>query len=146
TEQLEAGLDQIRLSPRDHGKLEMIVRRPAVDERVVLEQGDLNVHEGLSGDTWQVRPSRHTADGSPLLDAQITVMNARAIAQIAGERARWALAGDQLFIDLDLSDENLPVGSKLEIGTAVIEATPQPHNGCAKFAARFGDDAVKFVN
>jgi hypothetical protein len=145
-QQLEAGVDHIRQSPRDHGRVEMMVRRPAVDERVVLEQGELNLQEGLSGDTWQVRPSRHTPDGSPLLDAQITVMNARAIALIAGEQARWPLAGDQLFIDLDLSDENLPAGSKLQIGTAVIEVTPQPHNGCAKFAARFGNDAVKFVN
>ena len=73
-------------------------------------------------------------------------MNARVAALLAGTRDRWQLAGDQLYIDLDLSYDNLPPGTRLDIGAAVIEITAQPHNGCGKFVERFGLDAMKFVN
>jgi len=146
TEELEAGLDEIRLSPRDRGALELIVRRPAVDEREVLEEGELSEAEGLVGDTWSVRGSSRTADGSAHPEMQLNVMNSRVIALLAGERGRWALAGDQLYLDMDLSAENLPAGARLAIGEAVIEVTAQPHTGCKKFAARFGVEALKFVN
>jgi hypothetical protein len=143
---LEARLDEVRAAPRDAGTLELIVARPAVDERAVLTEGVLDVAQGLVGDSWIERPSRHTPDGSPFVAQQLNVMSARAAALIAGDRSRWPLAGDQLYLDLDLSGDHLPPGTRLAIGGAVIEVTPQPHQGCAKFAARFGRDALRFVN
>ncbi len=144
--ELHAGLDLIRESPKDVGVLEMIVRRPAVNEREVLEQGELDVAAGLVGDTWAIRGSGRTADGASHPDMQLNVMNARAVALVAQGRDRWALAGDQLYIDFDLSEANAPAGTRLAIGGALIEITPQPHTGCAKFVSRFGVDAMKFVN
>jgi hypothetical protein len=144
--ELEAGLDEIRHSPKDEGVLEMIVRRPRTDEREVLEEGELDLIEGLVGDNWRTRGSAGTADGSAHPDMQLNVMNSRVIALLAQKKERWPLAGDQLFIDLDLSVENLPPGTRLAIGSAVIEVTAQPHTGCKKFVARFGPDATKFVN
>lgn len=144
--ELEAGLREIVLSPKDQGVLEMIVRRPKVDARELLERGELDVREGLVGDTWKDRGSSRTPDRTPHPEMQLNVMNARAIALIAQSKERWPLAGDQLFVDLDLSAENLPPGSRVAIGDAVIEVTAQPHTGCAKFVSRFGVDAMKFVN
>ncbi len=143
---LEAGLEYIRQSPISDGTLELIVRRPAVDAREVLDEGQLDLEVGLTGDTWSVRASTSTPDGSPHPDAQVTLMNARTAALVAGQRERWALAGDQLYVDLDLSEVNLPPGTRLAMGGAVIEITAKPHRGCAKFAARFGPDALRFVN
>lgn len=145
-EDLEAGLDIIRQSPKDAGVLALIVRRPQIGEREVLKEGELSLDEGLVGDSWRTRGSSRTNDGSAHPDMQINIMNARAIALIAQETDRWQLAGDQLFLDLDLSTENLPPGTQLLIGSAVIEVTPQPHTGCKKFVSRFGLDAMKFVN
>jgi MOSC domain-containing protein YiiM len=144
--ELEVGLAEIRRSPKDEGVLEMIVRRPRTDEREVLAEGELDLIEGLVGDNWKTRGSSLTADGSSHPDTQLNVMNARAIALMAQNKARWPLAGDQLFIDLNLSAENLPPGTRLAVGPAVIEVTAQPHTGCKKFLARFGLDAMKFVN
>jgi hypothetical protein len=144
--ELEAGLDEIRQAPKDEGVLELIVRRPSVDEREVLTEGELHLSDGLVGDSWKLRPSSRTPDASPHRDMQLNVMNARAIALVAGDKDRWQLAGDQLYIDLDMSGENLPAGTQISIGSAVIEVSPQPHTGCHKFLSRFGVDAVKFVN
>lgn len=144
--ELEAGLDHIRQAPKNHGTLKMIVCRPNVEERAVLQEGRLDLLEGLVGDTWKVRGSRHTPDGSANLQAQITVMNARAIALLAQREERWALAGDQLYIDFDLSEDNIPPGTQLAIGSAIIEVSAQPHSGCKKFSDRFGVEAIKFVN
>jgi MOSC domain len=144
--ELMAGLETIQAAPRDVGRLELIVRRPAVDGREVIHQGELDIEVGLVGDTWSRRASRRTTDGSAHPDMQINVMNARVTALVARTRDRWPLAGDQLFVDLDLSGANLPPGTRLAIGSAVIEVTDQPHTGCAKFIERFGMDAVKFVN
>lgn len=146
TAELHAGVDEIRGAPREVGRLELIVRRPAVDEREVLEEGRLDESEGLVGDTWSVRPSNRTDDGGPHPDMQLNVMSSRAAALIAGPRERWPLAGDQLYVDLDLSDATVPPGTRLRIGSAVVEVTDQPHRGCAKFAVRFGQEAVRFVN
>jgi hypothetical protein len=143
---LEENLDHIRASPADNGTVELIARRPDVDEREVLAEALLDLDEGLVGDTWRVRGGTRTPEGQPSLDAQLTVMNARAAAVIAGERARWPLAGDQLYVDFDISRTNLPPGSRVQIGSAVIEFSEPPHTGCAKFSARFGVDALKFVN
>ena len=145
-EELEAALDHIRQAPADQGTLELIVRRPAVNEREVLESGLLTLEEGLEGDTWSQRGSTKTADGGPLIDAQINIMNARTAAAIAGPIERWPLAGDQLYIDLDISLETLPAGTQLAIGESVIEVTAEPHTGCGKFSGRFGLDALRFVN
>lgn len=145
-EELEAGLDEIRQSPKDEGVLELIVRRPLVDEREVLQEGELNPVDGLAGDNWRLRGSSRTPDGSSHPDMQLNIMNARAIALVAQRKDRWPLAGDQLFIDMDLSVENLPAGTRLAIGSAIVEVTAQPHTGCKKFVARFGLDAMKFVN
>jgi MOSC domain-containing protein YiiM len=145
-EELEAGLDDIRRSPKDRGVLQMIVRRPQTDVREVVEEGQLDLLEGLVGDDWRTRGSSRTSDGSAHPDMQLTVMNSRVIALLAQDKGRWQLAGDQLFVDLDLSAENLPPGTRLAVGSAVIEVTAQPHTGCDKFAARFGRDAYKFVN
>lgn len=145
-EELEAGLETIRRSPKDHGVLELIVRRPGVGEREVLEEGRLDPEEGLVGDSWKRRASKRSADGLAHPDMQLNIMNSRTIALIAGEPGRWPLAGDQLFVDFDLSEENLPPWTRLALGDAVIEVTDQPHTGCEKFISRFGADAVKFVN
>ena len=145
-EQLEAGLERIRLSPRDRGVLKMIVRRPRVGERETLREGQLDLVEGLLGDSWIRRGSSRSPDGGPHPDMQLNVMNARAVALIARQEGRWALAGDQLYVDLDLSRDNLPPGTRLAIGNAVIEVSALPHTGCGKFVERFGVDAMKFVN
>ena len=144
--ELEAGLEHIRQSPKHEGVLEMIVRRPQADEREVLEEGELSLTDGLAGDNWKFRASRHTPDRSANPEAQITVMNARLIALVAQSPDRWPLAGDQLYVDMDLSDETLPPGTRLAIGSAVIEVTATPHTGCKKFSSRFGVEAMKFVN
>jgi hypothetical protein len=146
TAQLEAGLDHIRESPADNGRVELIVRRPAVDEREELLEGQLDIDEGLVGDTWNARASNRTDDGSPHPDMQLNVMNARCVALVAQDPDRRKLAGDQLYLDLDLTDGNLPAGTKLRLGGAVIEVTDQPHTGCKKFTSRFGLDAHRFVN
>lgn len=146
TARLEAGLDHVLASPRDLGTLELIVRRPAVEEREVVETAELDLEQGLVGDNWAQRGSSRTPDRSAHPEMQLNVMNARAIALVARERSRWPLAGDQLYVDLDLSAENLPPGSRLAVGEAEIEVTPIPHTGCKKFVARFGLDAMKFVN
>lgn len=145
-DELDAGLDAVRRSPDDDGVLVMIVARPCEDAREVLESGLLDLERGLVGDNWAARGSSSTPDGSAHPDAQITVMNARAAALVAGSADHGGLAGDQLYIDLDLSADQLPAGSCLQIGEAVIEITAKPHRGCAKFAARFGNEALRFVN
>lgn len=125
----------------------MIVRRPAVDERHVLEEGSLTIETGLVGDTWAQRGSSRTEDGGPHPDMQLNVINARlALLLSRNDEERAALAGDQLHLDLDLSIGNLPPGTRLRIGDAVIEVTEQPHTGCQKFSERFGADALRFVN
>jgi hypothetical protein len=146
TAELEAGLEHIRNAPDDHGRVELVVRRPAVDEREELDEGVLDLAEGLVGDTWRVRGSSRTPDGSANPEMQLNVINARLSALVAVDPDRRALAGDQLHVDLDLSTSNLPPGTRLSLGTAVIEITPQPHTGCAKFRSRFGADALRFVN
>lgn len=144
--QLEAGLPDIAQSPADAGVLDLIVRRPTVDARDVLDEGQLSVDDGLVGDSWRDRGSSRSGDGRAHPDMQINVMNSRVAALVAQQRERWKLAGDQLYVDLDLSAANLPPGTRLAIGDAVIEVTPQPHTGCRKFVERFGLDAMKFVN
>jgi hypothetical protein len=145
-EQLEAGLGLIREAPAEEGTLELIVRRPVPEERELLDVGELDAEVGLVGDGWSERPSSKT--GRPNPEAQVTVTSARAIALVAGgpEPDGWAPAGDQLYVDLDISQENLPAGSRIAVGDAVLEISTAPHTGCGKYVRRFGVDAMKFVN
>ncbi len=145
-EELTAGLDHIAGSPADVGVVELIVVRPRPADREVLAEGVLDLDLGLVGDGWPVRWSKRTPDGSPHPDMQLNVMNSRVAALVAVEPDRRALAGDQLYVDLDLGHDNLPPGTRLALGTAVIEVTAVPHRGCAKFADRFGVEALRFVN
>lgn len=145
-EELESKLNYIQKSPLDNGILSLIVRRPDVDQREELERCVLSLKEGLVGDSWVKRPSSRTVDNSAHAEAQLTIMNTRTIASICDDESRWKLAGDQFFIDLDLSDKNLPGGTQLSIGSAIIQISSIPHTGCKKFAKRYGKDAVVFVN
>jgi hypothetical protein len=143
---IQTGLAELGASPLDKGTLEMIVCRPNIGERVVLDRAELDLTHGLVGDNWQARGSKATEDGSAHPEAQITLMNSRIIQLVAQDRSRWPLAGDQLFVDLDLSTANLQAGQWLAIGTAVLEITGMLHAGCDKFTERYGHDAIRFIN
>jgi len=145
-QQLEAGLERIYQSPKDEGVLELIVRRPQIGTREVLQEAELNLAEGVAGDTWKIRPSSRMPNGLAHPEMQLNIMNSRVIHLLAQHKERWKLAGDQLYMDLDLTDANLPAGTRLSIGSAIIQVTAEPHTGCSKFVSRFGADAVKFVN
>lgn len=145
-DELNGGLADVLGSPRDPGVLEAIVIRPATNERRSLRQCDLSPELGVHGDNWARGCWMKTPDGKPHPDVQVTMANSRAIALVAREKERWPLAGDNLFVDLDLSEGVLVAGQRLGIGSAVLEITGVPHNGCKKFAQRFGQDALKFVN
>ena len=145
-EELEAGLKNTGDWPKSEGVVELIVRRPLTLEREILKVGELDVSEGLVGDNWKARGSKSTPDGSAHPEMQLTLMNSRIIQLISQDRDRWHLAGDQLFVDMDLSQENLPAGTRIAMGSAIVEVTPVPHTGCKKFIERFGVDAMKFVN
>jgi len=137
---LHAGLPLIEAAPLDEGRVEMIVRRPAIDQRESREEAELSVALGLVGDNW--------SQGSANPECQLTLMNSRAADLVAaGDRGRWALAGDQLYVDLNIGSENLPAGTRVAIGDeAIVQVTAEPHTGCAKFIDRFGLEAMKFVN
>lgn len=145
-QQLKDGLDRIKKSPNDNTLVDMIVCRPSEGSRKILQEGFLDKGKGLKGDNWIDRGSSKTIDGCSHPEMQLNIMNSRSIALIAQQKNRWQLAGDQLFIDINLTDKNIPAGTRLSIGDAIIEVTAIPHNGCKKFTERFGIDAVKFVN
>ncbi len=140
----DASLDEIRRAPQQAGRVELVARRPRAGEREVVAHAVLDVELGLVGDSWSKRPHRKL--GRPHPEGQITLMGARAIAAIMPDRADWAGAGDQLFVDLDLSPANVPPGTRLAVGTAVLEVTAEPHLGCVKFTKRYGSAATKWVN
>ncbi|HQU92311.1 MAG TPA: hypothetical protein PLK77_08445 [Pyrinomonadaceae bacterium] len=144
--EIEEKIGDVLASPKDNGTLEMIVRRPAENRREVVESGFLSVESGLVGDNWLIRGSSRTDNGLGHPEMQLNLMNWRFVNLIAGTRERVQLAGDQLFVDLDLSPDNIPPGTQLSIGDAVIEITPIPHLGCKKFVERFGIDAMKYAN
>ena len=145
-EELEASLAHVRDAPSDGGELQLIVRRPREDEREILDEGDLDLEVGLVGDDWLARgdPSQEDGRAHPL--AQVTIMNSRVLEVMAGPVDRWPLAGDQLYVDLDLSEENLPAGTRLSMGEALLEVSAKPHTGCSKFTQRFGLAAMRWVN
>ena len=144
--ELEAGLPEIMNSPKDVGTLELIAIRPDENQRQVLEKGEVTEEMGLVGDSWYKRKSSRTSDGSPHPEKQINIMNSRAAHLVAQSKDRWSLAGDQLYVDFDISEENLPPGSHLRVGEVILEVSAIPHNGCKKFVSRFGLEAMKFVN
>jgi hypothetical protein len=146
TEELQAGLEYIRHAPKDNGVLKLLVRRPEVGERDVLVEGKLDLVHGLVGDNWKTRGSTSTPNGTAHPEQQLNIMNFRVISLLAEQEEHRPLAGDQLYVDMDLSSGNLPPGTQLALGSAVIEVTEIPHNGCKKFLSRFGRDALKFVN
>lgn len=146
SEQLEQGLENILQSPKNEGTLELIVKRPDVDQRETVTTAKLDTELGLVGDNWLKRGNRHMPDGAADPEMQLNIMNARVVGLVAIDPERRELAGDQLYLDMDLSTENLPAGTQLAIGDAIIEITEPPHTGCKKFAARFGRDAMVFVN
>ena len=137
--QLMAGLDRVREAPSDSGVVELIVARPAVNERLELASAELDIAHGLVADSWSRRDK-------PNPKSQVTVMNARAARLVAGDRSRWGLAGDQLYVDFDLSPTNIPPGTQLALGSVIIEVSDQPHLGCQKFSARFGEAARELAN
>ncbi|HXA28703.1 MAG TPA: MOSC domain-containing protein [Candidatus Angelobacter sp.] len=144
--EMEAALDHVRAAPELAGTVALLVRRPAGGEREVLQEAELHPEHGLVGDGWRHRPDRLSPDGGPDPGRQLTVMNVRFAALVAGDAERIPLAGDQVYVDLDLSEANLPPGTRLAVGAAVVEMTALPHTGCAKFVQRFGVDAQRFVN
>lgn len=146
TAELEAGLTVVEQSPADGGIVAMIVRRPAEGEREVLDEAQLDLAKGLVGDDWEARGWRRRPEEGPNPATQVTLMNARFVALIAGSEERWPLAGDQFYVDLDLSADNLPPGTLLRLGSAVVEVSAEPHTGCGKFVRRFGADARRFAN
>lgn len=145
-DELKAGLPDILASPADKGSVEAIVVRPRENERLDVESCKVSLAGGLEGDHWAKGCWKTTEDGAPHPDVQICIMNARCINLIAGERANWPAAGDNLFVDLDITPANMPPGQRLKVGSAVIEITDTPHKGCAKFVERYGRDATVFVN
>lgn len=145
-EEIEQRYTQLEPSPKEQGTVEMIVRRPDTLQREVVEQAEINTEKGMIGDNWYTRGSRHTDDGSAHPDMQMAIMNSRIIDVIAQERDNWAPAGDQLFVDFDLSEANLPIGQRFAIGDVVLEVSPFPHKGCKKFKERYGLGASRFIN
>ena len=143
TDELEGFLERILDAPKDAGPIEMIVRRPAENEREVVEAAELSTDHGLVGDNWELRVDE---EGQPYHPAQLTLMNARVTDAVAVTRERWPLAGDQIYVDMDISKENLPAGSRIKVGGAVVEISEVPHTGCQKFSGRFGADALRFAN
>jgi MOSC domain-containing protein YiiM len=143
---LDDHLDDVRAAPRDGGVVRLIVRRPAVDKREAVPEAVLDVSDGLVGDGWLARGSRSRPDGSADPEAQVTIMSTRVLAAIEPDASRWPLAGDQLYLDMDLSVGNLPPGTRLAVGDAILEVSTTPHTGCSKFSARFGSDAQRWIN
>ncbi len=143
---LDRHLDAVRAAPSDEGRLELIVRRPDRDGREVLHEAVLDPDRGLVGDGWLARGNRHTPDGAADPADQVTIMSTRVLAAIEPDRSRWPAAGDQLYVDFDLGEQSLPAGTRLAIGDAIVEVSAKPHTGCAKFSARFGSDALRWIN
>ena len=139
-------LESVRSAPADGGVVELIVLRPDRDERQLVAEVELDPARGVAGDNWSARPSRSTPDGSADPEDQVTIMSTRVLAAIADDRERWPLAGDQIYVDADLSVENLPAGTRVAVGTVILEISEKPHTGCAKFTERFGSDATRWIN
>jgi hypothetical protein len=147
TAELEAALDHLRNAPTDEGPLTLVVRRPESLSRELLDEGVLDTEAGLVGDNWRSRVTSRAVEAGRHDEAMLTLMSARMVGLLADDDDERALAGDQLYVDLDLSVDHLPVGTRLSVGDdALLEITAKPHRGCKKFLARFGPDVLAFVN
>jgi MOSC domain-containing protein YiiM len=135
--ELAAGLQGLPPAPRDAGRVALLVRRRADGVRETPERVRLSSEAGLPGDGWARRPPRDP-------EAQLAVMR-RDVAELIANGQPLTVFGDNLFVDLDIAAANLPVDTRLCVGEAVVAVTPKPHNGCLKFKARFGGDALRFV-
>jgi MOSC domain-containing protein YiiM len=136
----------VRSAPPDRAVVVALVLRPARNERLPVNEARLDVAEGMVGDDWRARGSKSMPGGLANPEAQLTLMSTRVLAAIADDPDRWPLAGDQVLVDMDLSEANLPVGTRLLLGNAEVEVTALPHTGCAQFAARFGHDALRWIS
>jgi hypothetical protein len=145
-DELISGLESIQASPKDQGTLDLIVIRPAHNERKVLSVCALSARLGVHGDDWADFCWKTLPDGSPDPDVQVTLINSRCVDLLAQDKSRWSLAGDQLYVDLDLSEDNLPVGQRLAVGSTILQITAIPHTGCGAFSERYGPAALEFVN
>ena len=145
-EQLEAGMDGVLDAPKDEGPVRLVVRRPARGEREILAEGQLDTEQGLVGDDWINRPGMHRDTPSP--HAQVTVMNARAAELVSGDPRpeTWAQCGDQLYVDLDISEANMPAGTRIAVGEAILEVQAEPHTGCVQFRSWWGDEALRHIS
>ncbi len=141
--EIEAGMAHVAASPKDAGRVEAIFIRPETDEREALQEVRISPEGGVEGDRWS-RSGREEKAPDPR--SQVSLMNVRVLNLIAPDKERWPMAGDNLIVDLDLDVENLPVGQRLSIGNAVLEVTEVPHPGCKKFLARYGKDAMGYIN
>jgi MOSC domain-containing protein YiiM len=147
TTELEQGLSDVLASPTDSGHLTAIFVRPAPNERRTLDSASLSPEGGIEGDRWANDSYYRLKNGRSDPRCQVSVMNGRFLRQVAGDNDDMCLAGDNLIVDLDLSEANLPAGSQISIGTeVVIEITDLKHTGCSKFARRYGNDAKTFAN
>jgi MOSC domain-containing protein YiiM len=135
---LETRYAALAAPPTDRGRVRLLVRRRADGERELPDAVRLTVEDGLDGDGWSRRPPRDP-------NAQITAMR-HDVAELIANGQAASTFGDNVLVELDLSAENLPAGTRIEIGECLVEVTPEPHNGCAKFAARFGGAALRFIN
>ena len=143
-ENIEARLAELGDAPSDLGTLHYIIRRPATDMREVLDSATFTLEEGLVGDNWRTRGNGKGGEAN--IQAQVTLMSVRMLEALTPDRERWLLAGDQLLVDFDLSESNLPAGQRLQIGSVILEVSALPHTGCAKFTERFGEGAIRAVS
>ena len=146
TEQLEAGMAGVLDAPSAEGPVRLVVRRPGRGQREILAEGQLDTELGLVGDDWINRPGMNRDTPSPY--AQVTVMNARVAELISGDPdpASWAQCGDQLYVDLDISEANMPPGTRIGVGAAVLEVQSEPHTGCVQFRSWWGGDALRHIS
>jgi hypothetical protein len=145
-DKLQEGLAEISQAPKNHGNIELLVIRPVQYERKVVNEITMHPITGCEGDIWHSKKTSSTPDGKPNPERQVTLINSRVLALLEGAKDTWPKAGDQVYVDMDLSKENLPAGTDLSLGSAIIRVSAQPHNGCKKFAERYGIDATRFVN
>lgn len=147
TEQITERVSKLTPAPTDSGMVATLIVRPDTNERKIVPSIHVIPGEGIVGDNYLARGDKRTPDGSAHPEGQICLMNASVLDVLAdGDTNKWQLAGDQILVDFDLSTDNIPGGTRLSIGTATFEVSNKPHNGCAKFAERFGMDASRFVN
>lgn len=144
--EIETRLNWVMSAPTDTGHVSALVVRPVKNQREPLDKVMFSPQLGVNGDNWSTNCWKKLPDGKSDPEVQVAIMNARMIEVLTQDKALWPLAGDQLFVDFDLSVANLRAGDHLQVGAAVLQITAEPHRGCGKFKQRFGEDALAFVN